>query len=533
MEDVRTLKALQLDDLPGRTLLVFPQPTAVRLAELMLRRPVGSSRGLGELEQSAIKEAGNILSGQYMNALSEFMGLMLLPSPPSLAVDMSSAVLTTAHLQFASDREVLRSFARRIDPSDAGAHNNLGVLYYNKGLHAEAATAFMRALELDPKMQVAQRNLEIAYLHTGYYDRRVADLRDRLRSRPSDRDARWELGRTFALLGQLPEAVAEFTELLKHHPNDVGALVQLALAEKSNGRLEQAYEWLERALVLDPDSSVINLYVGEILYNRGLNDEALEALRRATELNPDSADALYLMGFVLGDLGRHDEAHKVTRRAVQLNPTLSRAQANLSLDQYRPGAPDPPPELRPARRLFEMGVVPEEQLARFGLGLAFRQKGYYQEALREYQLALERGEDPDLVRQAMAEVYLVTGDLRAAIGLYEQLLESQPSSPKLWNERGVALHQEGRVAEAAESYRRAVAAEPTYALALNNLGVSQYHLNDFDGAVEAFRLALQARPAFAKARLNLALLFGGAGRHELALEAYRYVLAGGPAPPPP
>jgi chemotaxis protein CheC len=94
-----------LGDLTGRTLLVFPQRTAVRLAELMLRRPAGSSAGLGELEQSAIKEAGNILSGQYMNALSEFMGLMLLPSPPSLAVDMSSAVLTTAHLQFASEHE--------------------------------------------------------------------------------------------------------------------------------------------------------------------------------------------------------------------------------------------------------------------------------------------------------------------------------------------------------------------------------------------------------------------------------------------
>src|SRR5919199_397431 len=94
-----------LGDLTGRTLLVFPQPTAIRLAELMLRRPQGSSRGLGELEQSAIKEAGNILSGQYMNALSAFMGLMLLPSPPSLAVDMSAAVLTTAYLQFGTDKD--------------------------------------------------------------------------------------------------------------------------------------------------------------------------------------------------------------------------------------------------------------------------------------------------------------------------------------------------------------------------------------------------------------------------------------------
>src|SRR5918993_5062472 len=88
------------------------------------------------------------------------------------------------------DREVLRSFARRIDPSDAGAHNNLGVLYFNKGLYEEAVAAFTRALELDPKMQVAQRNLEIAYFNTGYYDRRVAELKERLRVQPDDREAR-------------------------------------------------------------------------------------------------------------------------------------------------------------------------------------------------------------------------------------------------------------------------------------------------------------------------------------------------------
>ena len=95
-----------LGDLTGRTLLVFPKPTAVRLAELMLRRPAGTSTELGEMEQSAIKEAGNILSSAYMNALSDFMGMMLLPSPPSLAVDMCDArCSTTAYLQFGTDRD--------------------------------------------------------------------------------------------------------------------------------------------------------------------------------------------------------------------------------------------------------------------------------------------------------------------------------------------------------------------------------------------------------------------------------------------
>ena len=104
-EPVAAVLMHMLGDLTGRTLLVFPKPTAIRLSEMMLRRPQGSSVDLGELEQSAIKEAGNILSGAYMNALSDFMGLMLLPSPPSLAIDMSDAVLTTAYLQFGSDRD--------------------------------------------------------------------------------------------------------------------------------------------------------------------------------------------------------------------------------------------------------------------------------------------------------------------------------------------------------------------------------------------------------------------------------------------
>jgi chemotaxis protein CheC len=88
-----------MGDLTGRTLLVFPKRTVMRVAERMLRRPLGSSVALGALERSAVMEAGNILSGAYLNALSDFMGLVLLPSPPQLAVDAAAAVLTPEFLR--------------------------------------------------------------------------------------------------------------------------------------------------------------------------------------------------------------------------------------------------------------------------------------------------------------------------------------------------------------------------------------------------------------------------------------------------
>jgi chemotaxis protein CheC len=42
-----------------------------------------------------------------MTALSDFMGMMLVPSVPSLVVDLSGAVLTTTYLNFGHDRDVV------------------------------------------------------------------------------------------------------------------------------------------------------------------------------------------------------------------------------------------------------------------------------------------------------------------------------------------------------------------------------------------------------------------------------------------
>ncbi len=89
-------------DLSGLTLLVMPKPIAMRVAGLMMRKPVTV---LGPIEESAIKEAGNILAAAYLNALADFMQMTLLPSPPSLAVDMSDAVLNSTFLEISQDDE--------------------------------------------------------------------------------------------------------------------------------------------------------------------------------------------------------------------------------------------------------------------------------------------------------------------------------------------------------------------------------------------------------------------------------------------
>jgi tetratricopeptide (TPR) repeat protein len=380
--------------------------------------------------------------------------------------------------------DILRSFARRIDPSDAGAYNNLGVLYFRKGLTDEAIVAFSRALALDERMGVARRNLEIAYGESGILERRLHDLEERLRA----------------------------------NPEDLEALVQSGIAEKTAGRLEKAHTLFQRAIELDTDSSVLHFLLAETLYNRGLHEDAMRSVRRSIELNPENPDALYLIGFILGDLGRSDEAAEANRRAVMLNPTLVRAQANLSLQTYRHEVTPSHQQRTPAG-------------AHITLGRALRQKGYFQEALREYEKAIEGGEANAEVLQAMLELYLLQRDTGAAIATADRFAREFSPTAKTWNGRGVALQLEGRHSEAEESYNRALEIDSSYPFAHNNIGVLIWHKSDTKNAINAFRRALQAPSPPVEARLNLALGLFRRKHIDLSLEAYRQVLSTAPEHP--
>lgn len=94
-----------MGDLTGRTLVVLPEGSARALCSLLLRRPAPPGGGFDPMQQSTIKETGNILCSAYMNALSDFLGMMLVPSVPALVVDLAGAVLTTTYLNFGHDRD--------------------------------------------------------------------------------------------------------------------------------------------------------------------------------------------------------------------------------------------------------------------------------------------------------------------------------------------------------------------------------------------------------------------------------------------
>lgn len=84
-------------DLSGSMFFVLPIESANRF----IRRLIGDETfdfsdpsTILEIGVSAMQELGNILSGSYLSALSDFTGLKIYPTVPSLSVDMVGAIVS-------------------------------------------------------------------------------------------------------------------------------------------------------------------------------------------------------------------------------------------------------------------------------------------------------------------------------------------------------------------------------------------------------------------------------------------------------
>ncbi|WP_409305446.1 chemotaxis protein CheC [Peribacillus sp. SCS-155] len=83
-------------DAPGNMFFLLPLPQAAYYIRQMTGEESFSFEvtPYSELSVSALQELGNILSGSYLSALSDFTKLNLYPSVPSLSIDMAGAALS-------------------------------------------------------------------------------------------------------------------------------------------------------------------------------------------------------------------------------------------------------------------------------------------------------------------------------------------------------------------------------------------------------------------------------------------------------
>lgn len=86
-------------DITGSMMFLLEQDAAHHLVKKLMGMSEANTE-FTEMEISALKEIGNIITGAYLNSLSTITNLKIFPSIPALAIDMAGAILSVPAIEF-------------------------------------------------------------------------------------------------------------------------------------------------------------------------------------------------------------------------------------------------------------------------------------------------------------------------------------------------------------------------------------------------------------------------------------------------
>lgn len=88
-------------DIAGSMMFLLKKESASNLVSVLLENPGRKEEeDFSEMEMSALKEIGNIITSSYLSAIATLTNLKIYPSVPSLCVDMAGAILSVPAIEF-------------------------------------------------------------------------------------------------------------------------------------------------------------------------------------------------------------------------------------------------------------------------------------------------------------------------------------------------------------------------------------------------------------------------------------------------
>lgn len=87
-------------DISGSIMFLLEEKSARILVSKLMGTPEALEGAFNEMEISALKEIGNIITGSYLSSLSMLTNLKIISSIPDISIDMAGAILSVPAIEF-------------------------------------------------------------------------------------------------------------------------------------------------------------------------------------------------------------------------------------------------------------------------------------------------------------------------------------------------------------------------------------------------------------------------------------------------
>ena len=156
----------------------------------------------------------------------------------------------------------------------------------------------------------------------------------------------------------------------------------------------------------------------------------------------------------------------------------------------------------------------------FQFGIDSYQKGHYDDAVEDYNKAIQLNSKDATVYNNRGNANFFLGNYDSAIADYDEAIKLNPEYADAYYNLGIAKARLGDYNAAVADYNEAIRLKPKYAATYSNRGVAKANLGNYNAAVADFSEAIKLNPEYADAYYNRGVAKTRLGEHTAAIADY-------------
>ncbi|HEY9715180.1 MAG TPA: tetratricopeptide repeat protein, partial [Chroococcales cyanobacterium] len=346
------------------------------------------------------------------------------------------------------------------------------------------------------------------------YDAAIAKYQEAITLRPKNDDYHYSLGTCYQQKGDFENAVKEYQIALSLNPKNkdaaaalpeatnelVAPIIDEAVKKQTGGDPAGAITVYMKALQMAPDNARGWTNVGTAYQQTDQYSQARDAYTKAYKLDPkNEVNDLYLIGVLDENSSNGPQALNDYQQYLKAAPSGQYAQAARERVKALSANPSAVNKLQTQAQVKQAAAASDA----YNAGVKLQQEQKYDEAIAQYQTAIQADPKEPAYPYAIATAYQAKNDMDNAVIWYQKAVDLAPTnkdfkamlmaakglqSGPIMND-AVAKHQAGDFAAAIELYKKALAVDPNNAGGYTNMAGAYQSLGDFNNARAAYQKA--------------------------------------------
>jgi tetratricopeptide (TPR) repeat protein len=315
----------------------------------------------------------------------------------------------------------------KADPRDAEPLAHLGLLEARQEHYEAAINYYRRAMAIDSDLPGLQINFGLALFKVAQFPGAIEAFSAEIRKHPGDLRLTILLGMAHYGMKDYLVAIPYLQRATERDTQSIPLRMALEHSCMGSKQYQCVLDVHEQILALKGESAEADMLAAQAFDQMGNNVAAEKQLRAAVQINPKEPNVHFGLGYLLWKQSRWSDAAQEFQLELDNNPEHQISRIYLADVWVRQG------EFARAQPALEDLVSPDqsEPLVHRDLGIIYANAGRYDDAMREFRLAIKIDPDNAETHLEVAKLIRLTGkkdEDSAESGSIKSLPPRKPSS---------------------------------------------------------------------------------------------------------